>query len=429
MVGSPALTRIAYSLAGACWGAFAWWSASAAAQPPDGSTTADAAAVGGEALAASDSESIRQARAHFKQGVARFETGDLAGALEQFEQADRLHHAPVVTYNLGRVHESLGHAHPAVEAYERYLAEAGADAEFAGAATVAIAQIKGRSTRLRVNSDPPGAVVRVDGHRLGEPTPTTVWLLRGSHRISVEQGDWQDGRDYEAAGGGAPDEIAFERPAEPVEVTPPPVPVPAPAKRKPTRPSSSRASPAQPAPAGPDGLMGGVGLTLSGFAFVNKADRESSGTEVTTAKSKASGVVFGLEVELGYALGANTAVFGRGFYGAGSSENTLAALGVGGLLLGWRFARDWWLGGGAVAGASRADSDAETHDSSLSSVETDRITYRTDLAFGPMVELSYSLGDSRDGQWLVSLQPGTLFTTGTQESTLFVPLVLGHRWY
>ena len=53
----------------------------------------------------------------------------------------------------------------------------------------------------------------------------------------------------------------------------------------------------------------------------------------------------------------------------------------------------------------------------------------TDLAFGPMLELTYAVGDSDNGQWIVSLQPGTLITTGSEESTLFVPLVLGHRWF
>ena len=79
-----------------------------------------------------------------------FQDGDFVGALEHFEQADRAHHAPAITYNIGRARESLGQAHPAVAAYEAYLGEAGPSGEYSGAATIAIAQLKARSTRLRI---------------------------------------------------------------------------------------------------------------------------------------------------------------------------------------------------------------------------------------------------------------------------------------
>ena len=97
-----------------------------------------------------------------------------------------------------------------------------------------------------------------------------------------------------------------------------------------------------------------------------------------------------------------------------------------------RLHRQWWFGGGVLVGAGRAESEAIS-DASVGQplVQTSResqITYRTDFALGPMLELSYALGENEDGQWILSMFPGTLFTTGTEHSTLFVPFVIGHRW-
>ena len=97
---------------------------------------------------------VEAARRAFADGVQLFRVGDYEGARRLFLKADAEHHAPAIVYNLGMAEERLGHPQPAVDAYEAYVAEAGESGEFSSSATVAIAQLKARSTRLRISTEP-----------------------------------------------------------------------------------------------------------------------------------------------------------------------------------------------------------------------------------------------------------------------------------
>src|SRR5688572_18119931 len=105
----------------------------------------------------------KDARATFQAGVKAFQDGSFELALGKFQEADRLGHAAAITYNIARTFEKLERPQEAYEAYEAYVAEAGEAGEFTSAAVVAIAQLKARSTRLSIESTPPGAEITLDG--------------------------------------------------------------------------------------------------------------------------------------------------------------------------------------------------------------------------------------------------------------------------
>src|SRR5262245_59644132 len=132
------------------------------------------------------------ARDAFKAGVAAFQNGDFETALAKFREAEAQKPAPAITYNIARTLEQLERPQAAVAAYEAYVAAAGENGEFTSASTLAIAQIKARSTRLRIESQPPGASVVLDGEKLDEKTPTSVLVPRGTHVIELELDGWKE---------------------------------------------------------------------------------------------------------------------------------------------------------------------------------------------------------------------------------------------
>jgi hypothetical protein len=357
-------------------------------------------------------EDADPARPLFQKGVAAFQAGDYAGALEQFRAADAARHSPSITYNIARALEKLERPQAAVNTYEAFLGEAGAPGELTSAATLAIAQIKAKSTRLRIESTPPGATVTLDGETLPEKTPVVVLVTRGRHELVLTSGKWREARSYDAPGGGGSGELVFvhtEAPRAPAPPTPPP-------RRE--RP---------PPPPEIDGLMGSAGLSLSVYRFVG-APEKSDGTSQTTADSPPTGLVFGLAFDFGYALSTKTALLLRGFGGLGSSEKTLASLGALAPSISWRASRRWWLGAGVAVGAGAAESDASRRD--LLGAQSDAtISFQTAFALGPCLELSFVIDQNEGGHWIASLLPTTLFSLGGGQSTLFLPLMAGYRWF
>jgi hypothetical protein len=381
------------------------------------------ALLAGVLFAAPAFADVDTARKRFEKGVELFQRGEHQAALDEFLAANAAHHDAAITYNIARARESLAQAQPAIDTYEAYIADAGEQGEFTAASTLAIAQIKARSTRLRIETTPAGARVTVDGTELRDATPVSIFLFGGKHTVEITKDDWKETRVVDLPGGGSTTDLTLVRSA-----TPKPKPKPKP-KPAPTAPVAKPAPP--PEPPVLEGLIGGAALSLSGFAFVGEAEESGEQTEKESDET-AKGIVFGLAFEAGWALGPRTGLVLRGFGGLGSSRSELAALAAGGPALTYRLSDDWWIGGGAIFGGSRADSDAtkEERDPIAGVNRSDSsITYRTDFAVGPTVELSYALGQTGDGQWIVSLIPGMLLTTNREQSTIFIPLLIGYRWF
>jgi hypothetical protein len=348
------------------------------------------------------------AREAFKAGVAAFQKGDYESALTKFREADAANPAPAITYNIARSLEKLDRPQGAVAAYEAYISTAGESGEFTSASTLAIAQIKARSTRLRIESQPPGASVTLDGVKLDEKTPTSVLVPRGAHTIELELDGWKETRKYEAPGSGTTGELVFVR------------------SQTPSAPAPPVDRPVRPAPKKPrmiptlSGLVGSFGLSLSMYKFVGNAE-EGSGDDAKTADSQPTGLVFGLAFDVGHALGPHTQLVFRGSGGLGSKDGSLASVGAGSLVVGHRVTQKWWVGGGVAFGTGCT--------TDVIAASGDEISVATDLALGPTLELGYVIDQNEDGHWLVELLPTALLSTSGSPSTLFVPIVVGYRWF
>lgn len=73
-------------------------------------------------------DATARARDLFTRGVAAYGAGRLEEAADLLGQADALVPSPELAYNLGRVHERMGHVAEAVRYYRRYLDTGTADA-------------------------------------------------------------------------------------------------------------------------------------------------------------------------------------------------------------------------------------------------------------------------------------------------------------
>src|SRR6185295_9464869 len=122
----------------------------------------------------------------FAEAVKLYQAGDYEGARRLLRDADKEHHSPAIVYNLALAEEKLGHVQAAVDAYEAYVAEVGDQGALSSPAAIAIAQLKSRSTRLRIETTPPGARVIVDGTVLRETSPTS-YLVPAGHHVVVAQ--------------------------------------------------------------------------------------------------------------------------------------------------------------------------------------------------------------------------------------------------
>jgi hypothetical protein len=71
-------------------------------------------------------DAVPQARAHFQAGLLRAQQGDLVSALREFEAAYAIRPHFSVLYNIGLTRSAIGRPVEAVAAFERYLADGGA---------------------------------------------------------------------------------------------------------------------------------------------------------------------------------------------------------------------------------------------------------------------------------------------------------------
>jgi hypothetical protein len=354
---------------------------------------------------------VARARQIFGEGVRRYQAGDFEGALRLFRQADEEHHAAAITYNMGLAEEKLGHLHAALEAYETYLQEAGPKADLATAATEAAAQIKARTTRLMIETRPPGGTVLVDGTKLRYPAPTSVVVPAGQHQVRAEGDGWSNEREVTARGVGDGLILILERPEQ---QPPPPV---AKASEEPSSLSPARPLPApmtdgdraaEERPSGPDGLVWGATFAITPAYMLG----------VTTAgANNATGglsIVAGPVLELGYALTEKVEFLGRALFGIGpDGKPSYAYMGGPGLSY---HAGPVWLGATFIGGQL----ETRVHG----------VRYGTDIVFGGMLEANVVVIDKPQGQWLAGVQPSMLLTEMRQDNTaFFVPLSFGYRSY
>src|SRR5688572_2213139 len=128
------------------------------------------------------------ARNKLVQGGEFLKRGQYEEALARFQEAYRLVPSPKIHYNFGLAYRGLGRKADALEAFERFLAEApDAAKEARQNATRERGQLTAQITVLEVKVDLPGAEVFVDGRSYGTSRSAPIYLDPGPHQLVVEK--------------------------------------------------------------------------------------------------------------------------------------------------------------------------------------------------------------------------------------------------
>jgi hypothetical protein len=127
------------------------------------------------------------ARGLAQEGAQLYEKGDFQGALEKFKQAHEQFPSPKLFFNLGRALRGLSRDLEALEAFERFLAEAkDASPEYQEHAAAQIAELGAKVARVTVGCNRHGAVVMIDGERRGTiPLEKPALIQPGAHQLTL----------------------------------------------------------------------------------------------------------------------------------------------------------------------------------------------------------------------------------------------------
>jgi hypothetical protein len=135
-----------------------------------------------------DPQAKAQAQALLGQGTALYQQGDIAGALEKFEAAYIAFPSPKLMFNIGQAKRDLGRPGEAIEAFQRFLAEA-TDAwpETMAEARNSVAELQSKLGRIRIDCETAGAEIAVDGKSVGvAPLPDLIWATPGRHQVTAK---------------------------------------------------------------------------------------------------------------------------------------------------------------------------------------------------------------------------------------------------
>ncbi len=121
-------------------------------------------------------------------GFAALTSKDFKKALTHYQRSYSEVPRPRTMYNIALCEEATGKYQAAVDHYQQFLIEAESrDADFLPLARAKLTALRKRiGAVLRVDSDPPGAAVRINGKLEGH-TPLRIDMLEGTHSIRVSR--------------------------------------------------------------------------------------------------------------------------------------------------------------------------------------------------------------------------------------------------
>lgn len=136
------------------------------------------------AVAPAGGDSQEKARTHFERGVELFEDGDFGSAVFEFETAHELSGNAHLLYNIAVCRDELHEYAAAMGAYQHYLDILGSGLDAARIEKVQreLDRLRSRVGTLSLKSTPPGAVVYLEGKKLGE-TPLELPLDLGQAEL------------------------------------------------------------------------------------------------------------------------------------------------------------------------------------------------------------------------------------------------------
>lgn len=348
------------------------------------------------------------ARAHFSEGVTRFEAGDYEGARALFLRADSEHHAPVIVYNVARSEERLDHPQAAVDAYDSYLREAGDSGEFATAAALAMAQIRARSPRLRIETTPPGANIFVDAAEAPEKSPTSMLVTIGHHHVVAEGDGWHGEAEVDATDPSKGANVAIARSPVNTAVSATPAPSSSP-------PHLAPAPESVPTP-GPHGLVVSGSFSIVAYHMFSKRGQADTTTGVAPA----------LIADVGYAITPRVEIFLRVLGGLGSEGTPVTLVEGLGPGFSYRLLPALWVGAWCLGGRIET---SYTPSVTLPGEASGIKYFETGWVFAPEAEVSLSILQTEYGQWMLSVSPSYYFASPQDNGAFFVPMSFGLRTF
>jgi hypothetical protein len=136
-------------------------------------------------------EGKAKAQVLLSEGARLYEQHDLAAALEKFNQAYAEFASPKLLFNIGQASRDLHLYAEAMNAFERFLAEAtDVPADMEKEAQQSVAELKGNLGRLHVECATIDAEISVDGKVIGRaPLRDLIWETPGKHQITAKHPD------------------------------------------------------------------------------------------------------------------------------------------------------------------------------------------------------------------------------------------------
>jgi hypothetical protein len=134
-----------------------------------------------------DLEGKARAQALLKEGSQYYQQGAFTAALQKFEQAYAVFPSPKLLFNIGKTDRELGRPVDAIDAFEKFLAQAtDATPEQQAEARGLVEELSGKIGKLLIDCTLAGAEISVDGKFLGRaPLPDLVRVMPGNHQVTA----------------------------------------------------------------------------------------------------------------------------------------------------------------------------------------------------------------------------------------------------
>jgi hypothetical protein len=226
-----------------------------------------APAKGAATAAAGPSKAdLASAKKHYSEGEKKFNAGDYAGAVTDFQAANEVKGTPQAERYIGLAEDKLGHLQSAADWYEKFLAHVPEKmAAMGDEIRKRQAEIKAMPGKVRIESTPPGATITIDDKPQASPTPTEVELSPGSHKVKfAEPGRLPSEKQIDVAFAST-QTVTAALDAEPPPAAPPPPPV---AAAEPPAPPPPPPPPPQPRSLVPAYVTGGLAVVAAGVGTV-----------------------------------------------------------------------------------------------------------------------------------------------------------------
>jgi hypothetical protein len=230
---------------------------------------------------------LATAKKHYGEGEKKFKAGDYAGAEAEFKAANDVKSTPQAERYIGLAEDRQGHLRAAVEWYERFLAHVPDKMSDQGdEIKKREAEIKAIPGKVHVESNPPGANVKVDDKPQSAPTPMDVEVAPGQHVIRLSAPGRLPTEKTVDVAFASTQGVTADLDPEPPSAAPPPPPV---AAAPPPPPAAPPPPPPEPRSKLPAYITGGLAVVAAGvgtvFGVMALNDKSAFDKNPTTQKA------------------------------------------------------------------------------------------------------------------------------------------------